>query len=173
MDVLILGLNHQIQPAMIKNWSSDGLFQQFEQDQKETFAQFLYDLLHERGIEFVGEEAKHGEDTIAQRLCAQENYRYSNVEMLPEERRQRNIPRDYSDNPNVSQQERDRCNLEREQYMCEQAIVHAAQAHRILIICGRLHMNPIAAELGRQGHCVQTSDIQEQDWYVENWFDHF
>jgi hypothetical protein len=50
MDVLILGINHQIQPAHIRNMSTDGSAEAFELAQKEAFAQLLYDLIQEREI---------------------------------------------------------------------------------------------------------------------------
>jgi hypothetical protein len=69
MDVLILGLNHQIQSAHIKNMSTDGSAEAFERTQKEALAQLVYDVIHQRAIEFVAEETKHGEDSIALRDC--------------------------------------------------------------------------------------------------------
>src|SRR5262245_21368422 len=44
--------------------SLDGSFQAFERDQKERFGQLLREQIRTRGIQFVGEEARHGEDTI-------------------------------------------------------------------------------------------------------------
>ena len=140
---------------------------------KEAFAQFLHELICERGIELVAEEARHGEESIALRLCADQNWRYENIEMFPEERRQRNIPRDYADNPNPPKEEKERCNREREQYMCDKVLREGGQLSRILVICGRLHTEPIAALFRRQGHQVETADIQQQNWYIEDWIGHF
>ena len=173
MRVLIVSVNHQIQPERVKGMSSDGSVEAFERGQKESFAQMLQKEIHERGIRFLGEEACHGEATIAQKICGLENCRYSNIDMTPQERECRNIPRNYTDaRSNLSEAERTRCNREREEFMCTKALGEAGDADSILIICGRVHAEEIAAELQQLDHDVEQADLQNQAWYIEDWADH-
>ena len=57
MHMLILGINHQIQPRQILSWGSGGQPQQFEREQKERFCDLLCMRMAERAVDFVGEEA--------------------------------------------------------------------------------------------------------------------
>jgi hypothetical protein len=91
--------------------------------------------------------------------------------MPPEERQARNIPRDYADNP-LLEADRDRRNREREEYMLAQAIRGAEGGSKVLIICGRLHAEPLATAFRGQAHCVEVDDVQRQNWYAENWIEH-
>ena len=79
MQILIVGVNHQIQPTEILSWSSDGKAQDFERDQKERFGAFVAAQIHERDVELIVEEARHGHETITKRVCDNEKCRYSNV----------------------------------------------------------------------------------------------
>jgi hypothetical protein len=101
MRFLIVGVNHQIQPARIMSMSTDGSLEAFARDQKEGFGQLLREDIRSRGVQFVGEEARYGEESIAQRVCQQEKCGYANVDMTPEERERRNIPPGYYENANL------------------------------------------------------------------------
>jgi hypothetical protein len=172
MLVLVIAVNHQIQPARIKSGSTDGSVEAFEQSQKEAFGQMLIQHIRQRGVGFVGEEALHGEETIAERVCRLENCAHANIDMTPQERTGRGIPPGYDENDNLSEEERNRCHREREEYMCMTALARAGEAKSILLICGRLHSAPIAARLMQLGHSVETTDLQELKWYIENWAEH-
>ena len=173
MRVLIVSVNHQIQPAQVKGASTDGSVEAFERKQKESFVLMLQTEIRERGIRFIGEEARHGEPTIAQKVCGFENCHYANIEMTPQERERRNIPPSYTDDrSNLPEAEKTRCNREREEYMCAKALAEAGGADSILIICGRTHAEAIAAKLRHLGHDVEPVDLRDQTWYVENWAEH-
>jgi hypothetical protein len=172
MNVLILAINHQIQSARNVQMSSDGSAEAFEQSQKNSFEELLRDLIRNQRIGFVGEEAKHGDPTIAQQLCESENCQYANIDMKPEERERRQIPPGYADIKGITAEEKQRCNREREQYMCDLTLEKAGQTENTLLICGRLHAKAIAAILNQMGHNTETIDLQDYDWYIEDWIDH-
>src|SRR5713101_6942938 len=92
MHVLIVAVNHQIQPAQIMSASTDGSLEAFERDQKERFGALIREHIQNRSVQFVGEETRYGTESIAERVCVQESRRYANIDMPPQERVQRNIP---------------------------------------------------------------------------------
>ncbi len=102
MRVLIIGINHQIQWARIWSNSSGGELERFEKDQKDRFRELLRKRIAERGVQFIGEESKHDEPSIAEDICAWERCRYANIEMHPDERAKREIPNNYETNPKLS-----------------------------------------------------------------------
>jgi hypothetical protein len=171
MTVLVLGLNHQIQPAVIKGGSTDGSIEAFERSQKQSFGKLVQRLIRERGVQFVGEESKHGEETVTEQVC-NGICRYCVIEMPREERERRNIPFNYNENPDLSEAEKSRYHCEREIYMCDKAMLEAAGLSSILIICGRLHSDAIACELRARGHEVEVTDVQNRGWYIEDWKDY-
>ncbi len=82
--------------------SMDGSLEAFERGQKEAFGELIRGQIRERGVQFVGEEARHGQETVAQRVCGAEHCLHANIEMEPEERQRRQIPLNYWEDPNVS-----------------------------------------------------------------------
>lgn len=173
MQILIVGVNHQIQPRQIKSASSDGKAEEFERDQKERFGALLRSKVKERGVQLIAEEAVHGQETVTERVCQLEKIKYSNVEMTPEERASRNIPPGYNeDMPNMPDEEKERCNREREEHMVTKTLAVAADSKSAIVVCGRLHKYRLAKLFQDQGHTVETTDIQNQPWYVEDWTTH-
>jgi hypothetical protein len=172
VQVLILGINHQIQWVQIWSYSSGGELERFEEGQKDQFRELLRGRITERGAQFIGEEAKHGEPSIAQDVCASGGCRYANIEMHPDERAERKIPTNYESDPNVSVEQKAQFHQQREGYMFEQAVAGAADAGSIIIICGRYHTAGLASRLRQGGHQVDEADIQQEPWYVEDWMEH-
>ncbi len=169
MHIIIIGVNHQIQPAEILSGSSNGKVQAFEREQKEAFGSFVYAKIEQRGVQFIGEEARHGQETVVERLCARDNRRYANIEMTLEERTARDIPPGYDEDQNLPEAERVRCNREREAYMVERVLEQATDVESTLVICGRNHVVPLAERFHALGHSVDTTDLQGEGWYVEDW----
>jgi hypothetical protein len=67
MRVLIIGINHQIQPSDILSWSSSGALERFERGQKDAFARLIQAKIEERGVQYVAEESTHGQQSVANR----------------------------------------------------------------------------------------------------------
>jgi hypothetical protein len=170
--VLILGINHQIQWVRIWSWSSGGELERFEAGQKDQFRELLRKKISERRVQFVGEETKHGEPTIANEVCASARCRYANVEMHPDERAERKIPTNYESDPNVTQEQKALFHQQREEYMFEQVVAGTGDAESIIVICGRYHTTGLARSFREAGHQVDEADIQGEPWYVEDWMEH-
>ena len=169
MHILIIGLSHQIQRPF---WSSDKRACEFAQYQKARFAQLVRETIQTCVIEFVGEEANHQEESIAEMVCKEEACRYSNIEMTPDERMLRKIPAGYNEDTALSEIEKTKGNRQREEYMANRVIAEARDSGHILVICGRMHSDSLAAIFRAGGHSVQIDDLLNQDWYIENWQNH-
>lgn len=172
MRFLIISANHQIQPAQILSMSTNGKLEAFEREQKETFGSFVKSKILERGVQFIGEEARHGQETVIQRLCGLNNWVYANIEMTPEERTARNIPPGYNEDQSLPRTEKARCHREREEYMLERILGKVGDAESILIICGSKHTGSLAERFRELGHSVETTDLQDENWYIEDWDQH-
>jgi hypothetical protein len=168
----ILGINHQVQPADIRSWGSNGEPQRFEQDQKERYAALVEQVVRENNVEIVAEETQHGLDTVTRRACERANCRCANIEMPPDVRTARGIPPGYNENENTAPADCVRWNRDREDYMATQAITEAGDAQSAMVICGRMHVRPLAERFSEAGHTVETSDLQDHSWYVEDWMTH-
>src|ERR1700676_5248013 len=123
MRLIIVGVNHQIQPVEILSWGSNGKPQKFEKEQKDKFAELLQEKIIENDVETVGEEARHGHESVTQRVCESADCRHT-IEMTIEERIARDIPGGYNENPEFPEADRDRCNREREDYMAAKALAY-------------------------------------------------
>ena len=172
MRIHILGINHQVQPADIRSWSSNGSLQKFEQEQKDRYAELVEKLIAKTGAQIVAEETQHGLDTVTKRVCDRVKCRPANIEMPPDERATRGIPAGYNENPDTPSLDRERWNREREEYMAAKAMTEAGEAESAIVICGRMHVQPLAEKFSKAGHGVETSDLQDQPWYVEDWQTH-
>jgi hypothetical protein len=169
VNILILGVNHQIQRPF---GSSDPKAVAFVRQQKEQFVQLLRDEIRQRRIQFVGEEANHLEESIAKAVCAEEGCVYANIEMEPDERKSRGIPRDYNESKTLPQAEKDRLNREREDFMRDSVHYGASGASTVLVICGHNHSESLANDFRSQGHAVEIDDLRNRNWYIEDWRTH-
>jgi hypothetical protein len=172
MQVLVLGINHQIQPVRIYSGSTTGELERFEQGQKDRFRDLVQRRITERKVQFVGEEARHGEAAIAKEVCDAERCRYANIEINLDERARRNIPVDYESDPKMSVEQKEAFHQQREEYMFGRAVAEAADADHIIVICGRYHTPGLARRFRATGHQVHEADIQSEPWYVEDWMGH-
>jgi len=172
VHIFIVGINHQIQPVDIRSWGSGGEPQEFERQRKEHFAGFVQESITAKAIQIIAEETKHGEESITQRVCASAKCRYANIEMTPDERKARGIPPGYNENSNTPANDRERWNQEREESMATKLISEAGSAERVMVVCGRMHVQALAGRFANGGHTVETDDLQNQPWYIEDWFWH-
>jgi hypothetical protein len=53
--------------------------------------------------------------------------------------------------------------------MVAAVLAEAGIAESVLVICGRLHSEAIAAQLTGLGHAVEETDVQAESWYIEDW----
>lgn len=168
MKVLIIGLNHQIQPENIRSIGPG--IEQLEREQKDAFAQTIRDFIQAENAQFVGEEAEHGTSLIAEVEARRLGCNHVNIEMTPAERAKRGIPPDYTDPSRpYTKEQREGWNSEREKHMVQSAISGAGTSERIIILCGRDHSNALAERFRELEHDVESSDLDEEKWYVEDW----
>jgi hypothetical protein len=106
MRIFIVGIRHVIQSAEILCWSC-GKPERFEQEQKAHFASLLQEAIAENAVHVVAEEARHGQETIAKRVCDATKCRYANIEIPPNERSARGILAGYNENPNTPPSDRE------------------------------------------------------------------
>ena len=173
MRIVIVGINHQVQRVKIGSWGSDGKPQQFEREQKEAYRELVRSEIRQVAAEFLAEETRHGEESTTRQVCEQENCRYENVEMLPEEREARGIPPGYNEDfPDMPEVDKVRFNREREEYMAAKTIAEANGAESVVLICGSFHKEALAELFCKDGHSVAVKHLQQQPWYVEDWQHH-
>jgi len=168
MKVFILGINHQIQWVRVWSSSTSGELEKFEKNQKDQFRQLLLNRITERKAQFIGEETKHGEPSIAEEV-SRSRCRYANIEICPKEREKRKIPANYENNSNFTDEQRTLFNQQREEYMFTKAVAEAGQVESIIVICGRFHASALATRFRVMGHQVEIADIQNESWYIEDW----
>src|SRR2546425_10245834 len=116
------------------SYSTNGNVEAFERDQKERFGQLLREHVRERGVQFVGEETRYGENSIAQTVCGQEGCRHTNIDMTSEERGRRNIPPGYYEDADLPDVEKTRGNQEREEHISNRVLTEAGDAESVLVI---------------------------------------
>jgi hypothetical protein len=172
MRALIIGINHQIQPVRIGSSSTSGELERFEQGQKDQFRELLHKRIAERSVQFIGEEARHGQESIAQRACASKGCRYANIEIPPDERAAQHIPTNYEEDETLSREQKDSFHSQREAYMFEKTTAEAHDAESALVICGYSHTPALAKRFREAGHDVAETDIRDETWYVEDWVSH-
>ncbi len=168
MRVLVVGIKHQLQPARFLSIGYEA--SQLEDGQKQQYARMLLRLIDERGVQFVGEEAKHGIETVTQRIARIRKCRCANIEMPPSERQARDIPPGYADEGSRhSPEDIARWHQEREQHMFEKTIELVAGPESVLILCGRDHTQALAHLFQQAGHAVETYDVNMESWYIDDW----
>ena len=172
MQVLILGINHQIQWVRIFSSSTGGVLERFEESQKAQFRELLRRTIVDRKVQFIGEEAKHGEPSIVQAVCDSNGCGYANIEMHPDERVARSIFANYDSDSTLLAEQKERFHQEREKYMFGRAVAESRGAENIMVICGRHHRSALAKEFREASHQVDEQDIQAEPWYVEDWMTH-
>jgi hypothetical protein len=141
MDIIILGIDHQIQRPF---YSTDTDARDFARQQKARFADLIRIEIRQNRIRFVGEEANRTEDSIVEAVCLEENCRYLNIEMSVEKREQRRIPMQYNESKEISDAEKARGNREREAHMVEEVLINAPDPSNVLVVCGSKHSNALA-----------------------------
>jgi hypothetical protein len=170
MKVQIIGLNHQIQSRTLGCLGAEA--QAFERNQKDRFTELLRERMREHGITLVCEEAFPGQMSLAEAVCEADQCAYCNIEMSREERLRHGIPDRYAENPAVPQAEQDRCNAARESQMIAR-ILETGQGHEnVMVLCGRMHSESLAAQLRQADHEVEIDDLMNQPWYVEDWIEY-
>lgn len=156
MKVLIIGIFHNEQPNE-SNADSTKL-----RLAKNALKNLLRKAIETRQVGFIGEESKHGVETIAKRLADQHNprIRWADIDMSAEEEQIAGIP-----DASVRNAKR-RCLDEetmtwtehripedetRECYFVEKVKKEAKHVESVLVICGQGHVGPLKEKFERMG----------------------
>jgi hypothetical protein len=184
MNVAILGIDHEIQNA--NAWRSEGL--------KAAYRNLLIEMIGQRGVQFIGEEAGPRVTVGAQLTGAMGlQYPWRNIGMseqlrkaagiFVEQRDRVSVPRVgtvqshlaadgfYLDLQNGSHSYTPRVPSDsvREDYMLDRALEGAAGADSVLILVGNLHVEELANRFTAHGDTATTDALYRHDWYNPHW----
>jgi len=172
MNILILGINHQLQSPRIWYSSTSGALERFVQAQKDNYRALLRDRIALRFVHFVAEETKHGEESTTEAVCKEEKCRYANIEMPIEVRKAHGIPDNYENDAVLSREAKESFHEQREEYMINATISNSKDAASVMVVCGNSHAPRLANQFQALGHSIEVEDIRAQSWYVGDWMSH-
>jgi hypothetical protein len=126
------------------------------------FHDFLRGITDRYPVDAICEQAKHGEESIAQALADREHLRYRNIEMPPRRRAELGIPA--IDMPG-SAEERAVWNTLLESHMVDELLGSVGGARAVVVICGVLHMQVMIDALRTKFARVETYDVTKLAWF--------
>lgn len=164
MNVLVVGVDHEIQ--MMDAWRTE--------ETKAAYRELLTGKIHQYGIQFIGEEAPSGRQTVGEHLTVEMAlpYPWKNIDMLEEARKEAGIYAEQMNRVPVEcagkvETHYDACgfyldlkngshlfcprvpsDLIREEYMFERALEGACNADSIMVLCGNFHLRNWRGDLG-------------------------
>lgn len=158
MKVLIVGVFHNHQG---KKSSADSDEVQLAKDALESLVR---EAIESRQVKFIGEESKHGLETVAKQLADQQEIRWVNIDMTDDEARAagiadasaRNEKRRCFDEDTVTFKE---CRIPedeiRERFFIDKINEESGNADSVLIVCGHGHVEALRAKFGERGEQVE------------------
>lgn len=171
--IVLVGCDHNLQrkhppqlPKSIDPEIIDEMARQrqhFEDDLRAVFKVAPFDL--------VGEEINHDADTIPRDLAAEHACLYANIDMPLKVRGQLEIPPDYvGATKKYSPEQLSGWHRQREQYMYDRVMEERATGTTTLVLCGSVHLIPMAAMFRRTGLEVRVEfDVTQKPWYTSDW----
>lgn len=161
MKYIVLGCNHGIQRLRPLNCFDDT---PEVQRQRLHFRDLLAKVISESKIEVIAEERDDSQETIAQSLAKEHGICCPNIDAPSEKRESLGIPSDYLKGNYTDAKKQAWLRL-REDFMLRRIKQEQGNAHSALVICGFLHMNPLAGLLQQGSTTVCISDYRKEDWY--------
>jgi len=161
MKALIIGVLHDQQPT--KNSADSAELQRV----KDGLEGLLTNTIESRKVEFIGEESKHGVETIAKRLADQHTPKIKRacIDMTDDEERAAGIfdalqarpfETDYDDDGTLMRKYLRILEDEtRECFFVQNIKKEAETAQSILVICGHCHVEPLRERFEKNGHRVE------------------
>lgn len=156
MRVLIVGVFHNHQEKKSRADSAE------VQQAKDALENQLREAIESRKVEFIGEESKHGVETMAKRLADQHIPRilWVNIDMTDDEARAAGVPdasarnakRRFLDEDTMTWRE---CRIPedeiRERFFIDKIKKKWRNAESILIVCGHGHVEALRAKFQELG----------------------
>jgi|ERR1700722_20124145 len=161
MDFWIVAIDHELQ---LERDPSDPSDRKLQKDQLEAL---LKAEIPKREVRFIAEESKPGKATIASVLGSASipQIPWKNISMTDAERAAAGIAEALKNRPGHPDYETMGIWIEsripeddvREDFFIEETIRGAGDAQSILMLLGDMHVDAVAAKIGKLGHRVSTS----------------
>jgi hypothetical protein len=157
-EVYLVGLDHFLQNEEAFCSTAAGI--ESERQQKQHFETFLRNLIQQNEVDLIAEEGTFEPSCLGCRLARELKLKYAAITMPQSERDRLGILNNYED------QEDTLAAAIRafEDYMLEQVAAHE-DAKGILLLCGRLHLDPLQRGLAERGHEVRPYDVTDYEWF--------
>ena len=168
MQVIIIGLDHELQTSVQRMFSSDDL-PAAEAGDKRKYRTLLEGAIKSSDAGLVAEEWCLPDETIAREVARSLNVRYECVDMGPDERRARGIPLDYAIDPAVSAEDRDAWHRAREELMVQRTLRAAGPNPAAVVVCGLDHVVGIEQILVKHGHAVERQRLSQANGFDLRW----
>jgi hypothetical protein len=166
MLIYVVGCNHGIQVEPGDLWAASDSSEQ--QEQRNHFAGLLEDIIKEKKIEFIGEEAGRVGETSAGRLANKYKIPATNINTTNADKEKMGIPKGYPTGLYRNEQ-KEQWHRKREQFMLQRIRKHRGEAKNLLIICGFEHLDRLSGFLQQDGE-VQRIDYRKFGWYRAAFF---
>lgn len=169
IKVLIVGVLHNQQ---IEKSNADSVELKLAKDGLENL---LRQTIRSHQVEFIGEESKHGVETIAKRLADQHTPKIKRacIDMTDDEERaagifdalqSRPFETDYDDDGTLMRKYlRIPEDETRECFFVQKIKKEAETAQSILVICGHCHVEPLRERFETNGHRVEACYYHKPD----------
>lgn len=162
----IVGCNHGIQLG-IGGFAALDTAEQNEQ--RAHFRALLEGICEGQAVQIVLEEDGAPEETAGEQIATQRNIPWIDINTSNEDKNQMGIPIDYVAGP-YTEAQKNNWNHQRELFMVGKVNEHRGQNASLLIICGFVHMLPLADILEQDGTPIQTRNYRNLDWYLPGVF---
>ncbi len=155
MDVTIIGLHHTVQ------WK----------DPTGEFQTLLEDLVREYRVQLIAEEAYKLPTTVGCRLAYRANLQWVEIDLTDTERLQAGVEDELNNRPHRPLFDGNKVAVSylanadgvREAHWVNRVMQHHVSS--ALVICGVLHLSPLAAKFTNSGCIVKELNVCDQDWY--------
>lgn len=133
-----------------------------QNEQRAHFRVLLESICEDQAIRIVLEEDGAPEETAGEQIAAQRNIPWADINTSNDDKVQMRIPIDYVSGP-YTEDQKSNWNHQRELFMVGKINEHRSEGESLLIICGFVHMQPLADLLGQDD--AQQWDYRSLDWY--------
>jgi hypothetical protein len=181
MNVLVVGIDHEIQ--MMDAWRPAAM--------RAAYRELLTVKIQQNGIQFIGEEAPPGGQTVGEHLTVELGLLrpWRNIDMPEQTRRDAGIHEEQMNRVPVQQVGQVKTHHElggfyldlkngshrffprvpsdavREAYMFNRALEGKGEANSIMVLCGNLHAEEVARRFRENQDHVTTDAVYNYDWY--------
>jgi hypothetical protein len=132
--------------------------------QRDNFRRLLDRMSSDEKVDLVAEEWGCESESFAKALADERLTRYVNINTESGDLDVLQIPRDYMGSLNYTADQKRGWLQKRETFMLEKIHNARGAARTLLVICGFIHLKPLAERLG-DGEQVIAVDYRKEAWY--------